>query len=886
VRRTRPVAVRVACLLFDLGARILPGGVVDGFRAEIREGFLDEASDSYRQGGVWRLLRSTCAAIADLVLTTNRITPSRRGALMPALLQDLRYAFRTFRRQPGFTLGALLMLALGIGANTAIFTLLNAAFLRPLPYPAADRLVRVWGARAGAGESRGRINPNDAADWRRGAPGVEALGVSTTTAQPLTGSGDPAMIPVALVSSGFLEVLQVTPAMGRVFGPEHDRPGRDTEIVVTDGFWRRVLASDPRALGRIVRLADVACTIIGVLPPDFVSPGMGAGAEPQVWRPLVVAPDNRGGHFTLGVARLRPGATLAEAESQMNAVAERLAREFPSTNLGQRAALEPLREAIAGDTRPVVLLLMAAVGVVLLSACANVANLLLARSTARERELAVRGALGATRGRLVRQLLTESLLLGVAAASAGILVGWILLQAVPAWLAEQLPTVMAATMDGRVLSFALLLSSATVVLFGLLPAIVASRQDLRGTLAAGSPGGGGGLRRFQSTLIVVEAALALILLVSATFLVRSLVRLQRVDPGFTTAHTLTFRLSLPRTRYPDAVRGNAFFKTVMHRIAAQPGVAAVGGVNTSPLSGRNSCDSFGLDDRPAPPQGQEPCAEVRVATPGYFTAMGIRLEAGRHLSLEDTADTQPVAVISDSMAKRYWPAGTAVGQRLKWGSVASESPWLTIVGVIGGVRHFGLNELAPDEVYMPMEQRGAPAVTFAVRTEHDASALREQVRVIIADLDPALPVAELLTTNELVARSVALPAFRTQLLTAFAVLALLLAVSGVYGVVAFQVGQRRREIGIRLALGATSREVRRLVVRRGMSTVALGCGIGVVAAFPLMRLLQDALFGVTPGDPLPYVIAPAVLLATALAASYLPARRATAFDPVDTIRGD
>jgi putative ABC transport system permease protein len=805
---------------------------------------------------------------------------------MPAVLHDLRYALRMARRHPGFTAGALMMLALGIGANTAIFTLLNAAVLRPLPYPDADRLVRVWGARIDVGEFRNPINPNDAADWRRGSQAVEALGVSTTTTQPLTGAGDPVLIPVTLVTSGFLEALQIPPAIGRLFGPEHDRPGRDSEIVVTDGFWRRVLGGDPRVLGRSVRLADVTCTIIGVLPPEFVSPGMRAGAEPQIWRPLVVAPDNRGGHFTTGVARLKPGVSLAEAEAQMNAVAERLSREFPSTNLGQRAALEPLRQAIAGDTRPALLLLMAAVGVVLVIACANVANLLLARATARAREFAVRTALGATRGRLVGQLLTESLVLGAAASVAGLGLGWLLLKGLPAWLAEQLPTILSASMDARVLSFGLALAMLTVVLFGLVPALAASRHDLRGTLAAGSPGGGGGPRRFQSGLVVVEAALALIMLVSATFLVQSLLRLQRVDPGFTTAGTLTFRLALPRTRYPDPVRGNAFFNTLLERIGAEPGVTAAGGVNTSPLSGRNSCDSFGLRDRPAPPPGQEPCAEVRAATPGYFTAMGIRLVSGRYLSEADNADTERVAVISESMARRYWPAGNALGQRLKWGSVGASSPWLTIVGVIGDVKHFGLNEEAPDEVYMPMEQRGTSAITFAVRMQQAPAALSGRIRAIVNDLDSALPVAELFTTRELVSRSMALPAFRTQLLTAFAVLALLLAVSGVYGVVSFQVAQRQREMGIRLALGATPGEVKRLVVGRGMNTVALGCALGVLAAYPLMRLMQDTLFGVAPGEPLPYVIAPAILLSTALLASYLPARRTTAFDPADTIRRD
>ena len=881
----RPLPVRVASAVFAWSARVLPSDVRHGFGQEIREAFIDEASDAYRRGGTLRLIRSTFGALADIAATSRERRSARKDDSMQAFGQDLRYAFRTFRRQPGFTLGALLMLTVGIGGNTAIFTLVNASLLRPLPYPDAERLVRVWGAKPDLGETALPINPNDANDWRRGSPGIAALGVASVGTQPLAGAGDPTMIPVATVSSGYLETLRIQPALGRRFGPEHDAPGRENEIIVTDGFWRRVLGGDAAVVGRTVRLADVTCTIIGVLPPGFVSPGIRAGAEPQVFRPLVVAADNRGGHFVTGIARLEPGVSVAEVQSQVNSVAERLAGEFPSTNLGQRARLEPLHDAIVGDTRPAVLLLMAAVGVVLLIACANVANLLLARAAVRQREFAIRGALGATRGRLVRQMLTESTFLAACAGAAGVALGAFALSALPAWLTEELPTVLGARMDGRVLAFSLLLSVGTVILFGLVPALVASRHDVRGTLAATSPGGGGGLRAFQSGLVVLEAALALILLVSATFLVQSLVRLQGVDPGFTTADTLTFRVSLPRTRYQDFSRRNAFFLPLIDRLSAQPGVVAAGGVNTSPLSGRYSCDSFGLGDRPAPPEGTEPCAEVRAATPGYFRAMGIPLLAGRQIEASDRAEAPLVAVISQSMARRYWPDGNALGQRFKWGSVTAETPWRTIVGVIGDVRHYALDEDVPDEVYMPLEQLGASAMTFAVRVrDGDAGELRAQIRGIVHEMDPSLPVAELYTTSELVSRSTALPAFRTQLLTGFAAVALLLALAGVYAVMTFHVTQRRREIGVRLALGATAREVRHLVVGRGAKLVALGCLIGVAAAFPLMGLLREVLFGITPRDPLPYAVAPAILLATAVLASYLPAHRATAVDPVETMR--
>ena len=881
-----PIALRVASVVFSAALRVLPGRFRGAFGPDIRELFADDASAAYRRGGTWQLLRTTAAALADVASTDRRPMGAPGKGLLAGVVQDMRYALRTFLRQPGFTLAAVGMLALGIGGNTAIFSLVNGAMLRPLPYPDADRLVRVWGARVDLGETRNPINPNDAADWQRGSPAIESLGVASVSTQPLTGTGDPVMIPVTFVTSGIFEVLQVSPAKGRLLGPQHDAPGHETEVVITDGFWRRVLGGDPNVIGRTVRLSDVACTIIGVLGPGFVSPGVRAGAEPQIWRPLVVPPDNRGGHFTAGIARLKSGASLAQAQAQVDAVAERLSVQFPSTNLGQRARLEPLHQAIAGDTRSAMLILMAAVAVVLLIGCANVANLLLARATTRRREFAVRGALGATRARLVRQLLAESLLLASAAAGAGLAAGVVALNALPAWLADQLPTVLTATIDSRVVVFTILLSIGTVVLFGLVPAIVASRHDLRAPLAAGAPGGGGGTRGFQSGLVVTETALALILLVAATLLVQSLDKLQRVDPGFTTAQALTFRISLPRTRYAQPEQRNAFFQRVIERVGAEPGVVAAGGVNTSPLSGRNSCDSFGLADRPAPPDGQEPCAEVRVATPGYFAAMGIPVIAGRSLAASDVASTLPVAVISNSMARRYWPGANAIGQRLKWGSVASDRPWLTIVGVIGDVRHFGLDEVAPDEVYMPLNQSSAAAFTLALRTDGDPAGLREQVSAIVREADPALPIAELFTTRELVARSLALPAFRTGLLAVFAGLALMLAMAGVYSLIAFHVAQRRREIGIRLALGATPGEVKRLIVRRGVTAVAAGCVLGTIVSIPLMQLTRDALFAVTPEEPMAYAIASAVLLFTAFFASYLPARHATSFDAVESIRAE
>ena len=884
--REAPAAVRVAAAVIRAATRVLPGRFRAAYERDIRETFEDEATETYRRDGVTALVGSTAFALTDIVRSVREHPPSPRTSLMAAVTQDLRYALRSHARQPGFTIAVVLMLALGIGGNAAIFTLVNAALLRPLPYPEPDQLVRVWGHHVPTDARSNPVNPNDAADWRLGSAAIQSLGTSSSTTQPMTGLGDPVVVPVAFVSSGYFDTLQIRPILGRTFGPAHDTPGRETEVVVTYGFWQRMLGGDPGALTRTISLADITCTIIGVLPAAFVSPGIRSAAEPQIWRPLVVDPANRGGHFTAAIARIRPGATLPEAEAQINAVAQRLETQFPSTNLGQRARLEPLRQAIAGDTRMAVLLLMAGVGVVLLVVCANVASLLLARAAGRQREFAVRRALGATRGRVIRQLFTESLLLAVVAAAAGIGIARLALEGFPQWLSEQWPTAIQATIDVRVAGFTLFLTLGTVLLFGLAPAVIASRDNVRQTLVATSAGSGGRMRRFQSLLVVAETALAVILLVAASLLVKSLSTLGRVDPGFSTAQTLTFRVTLPRTRYPEATRRNQFHQRVIERLAAQPGVTAAGGVNTSPLSNRNSCDSFGLADRPAPADGQEPCAEVRVATPGYFAAMGIPLVEGRHLQPSDVASALKVATISKVMADRYWPSGSPLGQRLKWGSVASESPWLTIVGVVADVRHFGLEEAAPDEVYMPLAQSSASALTYAVRTDTPALDVRDSVRAIVREFDPALPVAEMVTTADLVSRSMALPAFRTRVLTVFAALALVLALAGVYSLMVFHVNQRRREIGVRLALGATAGGIKRLVIGNAAIDVTLGCGIGTIASLPLMQLTRGVLFGVSPGEPLAYVFASGLLLATTLVSSYVAARRAMQFDPLEIIRAD
>jgi putative ABC transport system permease protein len=855
----------------------------------MREAFEDEAVDRFRLDGTTGLTAVTCRAVADVMISAwhTRVPTEqrRRGTVMNALWQDLRYAIRTLRQQPGFTLVALLTLMVGIGANTAIFTVVNAALLRPLPYPHAERLVRIWGSRLEAPSDRTNINPLDAMDWAREAKAFESLAVFTTSTQPLTGAGDPVTVPVAFVSSTFFDTLGAHAARGMMFGPDHAKPGRESDVVVSHAFWMGALGGDPGVIGRRIMLADLACTIIGVLPADFVSPGISAAAEPQVWRPMVIAPDSsRGGHFARSIARLAPGATVAEAQAQVDAVMTRLASEFPSTNLAQWTFIEPLQHAISGDARTPVLMLMAAVGIVLLIGCANVANLLLARASSRQREIAVRSALGAGRGRIVRQLMTESVVLGTIGGVCGVMIGTAAIAAIPTWLSGQVPLVVAAAIDGRVLAFTFLLSVGTAVLFGLVPALQGSRSDIRSVLTAGGDGRATHSGRIQSLLLVVETALALVLLVAATLLVQSLMRLQLVDPGFDTENVLTFRVSLPRARYPETSRRVAFFNDAAERLHRLPGVNAAGGINMSPLTDRYSCDSFGLADRPAPPEGQEPCAEARVATRGYFMAMGIPVVKGRLFDQSDTESAPPVIIINETMAQKYWPDGDGLGQRFKWGSAGSDDPWRTVVGIVRDVKHFALDAGAYGEVYVPIAQSGPTVMTFAVRTSRDPAQLPSEIRGAIAALDPSLPISEVFTTRQLVQRSTAMQTFRTQLLSAFAVVALGLAIVGVYGVMAFFVAQRSQEIGIRLALGASPAVVRRLVIGRGMKAAGLGATLGLIVSIPVTRLIGGLLFGMTPSDPIAYALALLLLLSTALLASYVPARRATRIDPIRTIK--
>jgi putative ABC transport system permease protein len=898
-----PRRARVASAVFVLATRLLPATFRGSALGEdMRRAFADEAADVCRTGGTPALVRATAGAILDVVgfairsrgqrasssaIGPARVTPRSAGVFIRGLWQDARYGARILRRRPGFALVAVTTLAVGIGATSSVFTVVNAALLRPLPYPHADRLVRIWGSRAGDPGARANLNPLDAADWRRGVASFDGLGVWTTATESRSGGGDPALVNVAFASSGLFETLGATAARGRLFGPRDDRPGHESDVVITDRFWHRALGGDPDVIGRTLILAGRTCHIIGLLPRGFASPGAGAAHEPDVWRPYVITPDtNRGGHFMQGIARLAPGATLQQAQDEIDAISATLAAEYPATNVGKSGLLEPLQQAITGDARPALLLLMAAVGAVLLMTCANVAILLLARGVSRQPELALRAALGAGRARVTSQLLLEGLLMAGSAGAGGIGLAVCATRLLPSWLTDEVPTVMALRVDERVIAFTLLVALATTLVFGLMPALRAARINVRGTLAGTAGAGTCRPRRLQTGLLVLETALALMLLVSATLLIESFVRLRDVDPGFDAAHVMTFRVSLPDARYPTTDARRVFFDDLAARIGGLPGVTAAGGINMAPLTGRYSCDSFGLAGRPAPPRGLEPCAESRIATPEYFRAMGIPLVAGRGLEATDVAGREPVIVVNQSLARHYWPRGRAVGQRFKWGNANAGGPWRTIVGVVGDVKHFGLDVKSADEVYMPLAQVAASALTIAARTDRAPATLVADLRHTVAGLDATLPVSEVASGRDLIDRSTAVPQFLTELTVVFAAVALGLALLGVYGLMSFFVAQRTREIGIRMALGARAHEVRRLVVRRGMTAVAAGVACGLAAALAFTQLLGSLLFGVTPTDWHAFVLAAAALGVAAFAAAYFPARRATRVDPLAVMRAE
>ena len=809
---------------------------------------------------------------------------------MDALLQDLRYAFRQLRRNPGFTAMAVLTLALGVGANSAIFSVVNGVLLRSLPFAQPDRVVQLYTDYA-QDDHTYPLSAPDFMSFHEEADVFRDVAAYAPSEQTLTGDGDPRRVGTAIVSADFFGLMGVTPALGRAFRPEENQAGRTNVAVLSHDFWQSHFGGDASVLGRTITLNGNPREVVGVLPAGFDFP-----ADQDVYYPLTynstyssTTAEGRRGEFLAVVARLEPGVSMERAEAAVSALSDRLRREFPGTNGAIRIAMVPLSDQLLGDVRTPLLVLLGAVGLVLLIACANVANLLLSRAAAREGELAVRTAVGARRGRLITQLLTESLILGLIGGAVGLLLAYAGTEALLALRPEGIPRLDEVGIDGAVLAYTAAIALFTGLVFGLIPAIQVTRGDLTSSLKEGGRGALAGRRgnRVRGGLIVAEMALAVMLLVGAGLLIRSFIELTAVDPGFRTEQVMAFDLALPASSYGGAAAERQFFDRLLDRVRALPGVQSASAVSDLPLTGASTIYGFRIQGRQPPPPGEVQDIVVKVATPGYFRTLGIPLRGGRTLEERDHAESTPVAVLNEAAASRFFPAVNPVGQRLTFGAPAGEEPtWIEVVGVVGNTPQYGLDQDVRPELYLANDQFSSSAMTVTLGTAGDplrlASAIRREVRALDADL----PIEDIRTLGSVVTQSVAQPRFYMALLSIFAAVALVLSAIGIFGVMSYTVAQRTREIGIRMALGADPRKVLSLVVRRALLLALGGTVLGLLGAVALTRILETLLYGIAPTDVATYASVPLVLLAVAGLASWIPARAATRVDPIIALRQD
>jgi putative ABC transport system permease protein len=803
---------------------------------------------------------------------------------METLLQDLRYAFRTLARSPGFAVVAVLTLALGIGANVAIFSVINATLLRPLPYAEPDRLMMLYTRYPDGGQFS--VSLPDFRDWREQAENFEQMAALSFSSSNLTGAeGEPERVQRANVTANFFPMLGARAEAGRLFLEEENRAGAEPVVVLSHGFWQRRFGGDPGVIGQTINLHGSPFTVVGITPPGFRFQ-----QDVDVWTPLNLdGPQGRRSEYLTVIGRVRPGVTLDQARTEMAAVGQRLAEEYPETNGILAVDVESLHEQTIGGLRPALIALMAAVGLVLLIACANVANLMLTRAAAREREMAVRAALGAGRGRIVRQLLTESLVVALIGGGVGLLLALWGIGALRNARAELIPRFAEVGIDAWVLGFALGLAVLTGVAFGLAPAMQFGRWGLSSSLRSGGRGMAGqkGACTLRAGLVLAQVALALMLLVGAGLLIRSFDRLQRVDVGFEPRNVLTTRVALPASQYSEDAPRIAFYNGLLEEVAAAPGVQSAALVSGVPLSGSAGYWSFAIEGRPEPAPGTVVDAQPFAITPGYFQTMRIPVLQGRAFTEQDHAEALRVAIINQEMVRRYWPEGNPIGARITFGDPEDpDTEWMTVVGVVGDVRVTGLTDAPYPQIYTSYPQVALGSMVVALRTTRDPLSMAPIVRQAVHRLDPNLPVYDVKTMEQWLDEMIAQPRVGTALLGIFAAVALLLAAVGIYGLISYTVAQRTSEIGVRLALGAEPRDVLKLVVRQGMKPVLAGIGVGVVAAWIGTRLIRSLLFGVSATDPLTFAGVVLFLAAVALLASYLPARRATRVDPMIALRAE
>ncbi len=799
------------------------------------------------------------------------------------MLNDLRYAFRLLLKSPAFTLVAVLTLALGIAASTAIFSVVDAVLLHPLPYPQAEQIVTVAQTDRSTGVSYGDSAPANFLDWSAQNSVFSAMACGRSSSRSLSGGEQPESVRVTMVSSQFFKLFQTAPFLGRTLGPEDAKPGNDHVVVLGHALWTRRYPAGRGVIGKEVLLNGEKYTVVGVMPPGFAPDNYGELWQPSPYDVPVhpLAPNDnprlmRDRSYLDTWARLKPGVTLAQAQAQMNTIASRLEKQYPNANEDTGVALVAMHEEMVGSLRPMLLMLLGAVSFVLLIACANVANLLLARAASRSREIAIRTALGASRSRIVRQLLTESLLLALLGGALGLLLASWALPLLLSLSPGDISDFRGIGLNREVLVFSLLASLVTGTLFGVAPAFFASRAKPSASLREGERGSSLGKSPTRSALIAAEIALSLVLLVGAGLMMKSFVRLTSVDPGFNAAHLLVFNAGLAAS--PDAARQTNFYREVTEKIKALPGVKAVGAVSQLPLSGGNSSRSFSV---PGDERGYE--ADLRASTPEYLPTMGIPLRQGRNFSDHDTADSLPVAIINQAAATQVFPGKNPIGQYLT--NFGPTSKKLQIVGVIGNVRHVALEKAPRPEIYVPIAQTQWPSMFFAVRTGlSDPLSLLPSVQRAVWSVDRNVPLAHPRTMQDVLAHSVLRRKFAMLLLSIFAGLATLLAAIGLYGVISFSVAQRTKEIGIRMALGGRRGDMLRMVLRQCGGLVLIGMVIGIPAAFGATHLLGAMLYGVGTSDLLTYVFVVALLGAAAFLASILPALRATKVDPMVALR--
>jgi putative ABC transport system permease protein len=796
---------------------------------------------------------------------------------METLLKDIRYGIRSLLKRPAFTVVAVVTLALGIGANTAIFSVINAVLLRPLAYDQPDQLVTF----------RSNQSVPDLADVIAATHTFNGLGGEVLSPLDYTAGAEPIQFQIGQVTGGYFETLGVKAQRGRYIVPDDDKNGGPFVVVLSNALWRRQFGGDEQIVGKTIPLSGNAYTVIGVMPAGFNSPRDNA----EAWTPVHVsnplAANFRGVHFLRTYGRLAPGTTIAQAGSEMRLIDQQLATQYPADNKNRATALIPLHERVVGQSRSALLVLFAAVCLVLLIACANFANLLLARAAERSREIVIRTALGAGRWRLIRQLLTESVLISLAGGAVGVLIAWWGTSLLVALKPENLPRLQEIGVDARVFAFTFGLSLLTGVIFGLLPAWTASRAGVSESLKEGgrSATAGRAHQRVRNTFVVVELAIALILLVGAGLLVKTFWKLRNVDPGFNTEHLLTMRVELPEARYKEVDQQTRFRTQALAGINSLPGVQAAM-ISELPLSGDSLNHDFVIEGRPPIAPGDEPSLETRSVLGDYFHVLQIPLRAGRDFGAQDLDDkAPPVGIANETMVRQYFPNEDPLGKRVRFVR-NPQVEWITIVGVVGDVKHFGLDLPEQPALYSPYTQINAWKrwMTFAVRTQADRAAMAQAAKQQIWKVDAQLPITRVHTMDEVSAASFAARRFNMLLLTIFSGLALMLAAVGVYGVMSYAVTQRTQEIGIRMALGAQMGDVRRLVMKSGLVLAAIGVAVGLGGAFALTRLMTSLLFAVEPTDKAIFAIVSVCLVLTALIACYLPARRATKVDPLVALR--